>query len=260
MDSNIIIKTAEQINNIRESGKYLTELLHILYKACKPGVSHLDLEAIAQSYMDKHNLKGAFKGYQGFPANLCTSVNECVVHGIPDETVLKEWDLLKVDCGVIYKEAISDAAFSIVIGWDETNPEAAALIRATKWALDGGLKEVAAWKTTAWYSKVCYEHLEARGFSVIKTLTGHGVGTYVHEQPYIYNYPHPDTHKTIWKSGMVVALEPITAVTSTEYVPSKINDRNLDTKNKDLGAQREYTLLITDNGYEILAGIQEIPS
>ena len=135
-------KTPEQISNIREAGKYLNTLLHELYTISKPGVSLLALEDHAQKFMDKNNIKGAFKGYEGFPANLCTSVNSCVVHWIPNNYKLKDWDLLKVDCGIIYKGGISDSAFSIVIGWDDKNPKAAALIDATKWALDQWLQYI----------------------------------------------------------------------------------------------------------------------
>lgn len=252
-------KTIQEINNIRESGKYLTELLHLLYKQCAPWKTHRDLEIFAQVYLDKHNLKGAFKWYQGYPANLCTSVNNCVVHGIPDDTILQEGDLLKVDCGILYQRGISDAAFSIVIGGDQTNPQAAALIQATKGALDEGIKHIAPGLAIAHYSEAASKHMKSKGFSIIKSLTGHGVGTLVHEPPYIYNYPHPSTHKTKRQPNMVVAIEPITAENSTEYKASPINDWNLDTKNDDLGAQWEYTILVTNNGYEVLAGLQEIP-
>lgn len=99
-----LIKTPQQINTIRESGKYLNELLLYIKSQSKAGVSLIELETMAQKWLNQRNLKGAFKGYEGFPANLCLSVNDCVVHGIPDETVLKNGDLLKIDAGVIYEK------------------------------------------------------------------------------------------------------------------------------------------------------------
>ncbi len=256
-----IIKTPEQIRNIRESWKYLTELLQTLYRSCQPGTSLLQLEHIAQQFCEKHKLKGAFKWYHGYPNILCTSVDDCVVHGIPTDKILQQGELLKVDCGLVYNGAISDSAFSIVIGGDHTNTKAAWLVEATKASLDGGLARIAPHKTIYDYSCYIYDYMNQNGYSVIMPLTGHGVGTMVHEAPYIYNYPHPDTKKTRWKPGMVVALEPITAITSTEYKesPDPSNDWDLYTKNNDLGAQREYMILITENGYEVLSWLTEIP-
>lgn len=253
------IKSQEQIGKIRESGKYLTELLYKLYDMSKPGVSLLELEIYADDYMNKNRLRGAFKGYHGFPTNLCTSVNECVVHGIPDDYKLKPWDLLKIDCWVNYQGGISDSAFSIIAGWDVTNPQWAKLIQATKGALEEGMKYLKPGKQIVEYSQTVFDHMINAGFSIIEPLTGHGVGTLVHEPPYIYNWPHPDTKKHRWQPGMVVALEPITAEVSNTYIEDKINHWNLYTNQRDLGAQWEYTAAITDNGYEILSGIQELP-
>lgn len=134
--SRIRIKSSHTIKLLRESGKYLTELLSMLYQKAQPGVALLELEQYAVSYLAQHKLKGAFKGYHGFPTNLCTSVNDCVVHGIPDEYILQKGDLLKIDCGVIYQKAISDSAFSKVIGGEEYNTQAAQLLYTTKDALD----------------------------------------------------------------------------------------------------------------------------
>lgn len=254
----ILIKTPEQIKNIRESGKYLTELLHQLYARSKPGVSLIELEQYAQSFMDKNKVVWAFKWYQWFPANLCTSIDSCVVHGIPDKYELKPWDLLKVDCGIIYNKWISDSAFSIVIGWDDTNPQAAALVKATKWALDNWLQYIKPGKKIFDFSNSITEYMTMNDFSVIMPLTGHGVGTTLHEAPYIFNYGHPDTKKTQRKPWMIVALEPITSIKSSAYVEDKKNWRNLYTSKWDLWAQREYMILITSNGYEILSGITEL--
>lgn len=254
----IIKKSKSQIDMIRTSGQYLTELQHLIYGQCEIGKTLRELEQIAIDYIAKHKLVNAFHNYGWFPWHICTSLNDCVVHGVPDRTILRPGDLLKVDIGINYRGAISDAAFSIVIWWGDKNPEGQTLIEGTKWALDAGLEFVRSGTLLAAYSTAVADHLHDRNLSVIKNLTGHGVGIKVHEDPHIYNYPHPSMYKTKFQTGMVVALEPITAQTSTSYIEDKTNGRNLYTKNGDLWAQREYTVAVTDNGPEILAGIEKL--
>lgn len=253
-----LIKTPQQIANIRESGKYLNELLLKLKNEVQAGMSLLDLELFAEQFISKNNLKGAFKWYQWFPANLCLSVNDCVVHWIPDNYILKNWDLLKIDSGVIYNKWISDSAISIVVGGDFTNPLGAELVDTTKLALDLWLKELWPNKSIYNYAKTIFNTMEKNNFKIIKTLTWHGVGNKVHERPYIYNHPHPETKHTILYPGMVVALEPITAIKSTDVILKWNNDRNLYCNKWDLWAQWEYMVLITENWYEILSGITKI--
>lgn len=250
----IIIKTPQQIENIRKSWKYLTELLYLIKDNCKAGVSLIDLENIAQDFMDKNNLKWAFKWYNWFPANLCLSVNDCAVHWIPDDYILKNWDLLKVDCGIIYNKWISDSAFAIVIGGEMANPLAHELNLTTKKALDLALEKVWPWKHIYDFSKEVYNIIRNDWFNVIKSLTGHGVGVKVHEKPNIYNRPHPDTKNIKFEPWMVVCFEPITALESEEIV-LKDNERNLYCKKWDLGSHWEYMVLITEDWYEILSGI-----
>lgn len=252
-----LIKTPEQIRNITDSCAYLTEMLHMLREKTKAGMTLLEVEEISQQRLDKRELKWAFKGYEGFPANLCLSVNDCVVHGIPDETVLKNGDLLKIDAGIIYKKGVSDSAISFIIGDDSLNPLGAELIKVTKEALDLGVETIEVGKSAFFYWKAVYNHVRNNGFEVIKTLSGHGVGNDVHEMPHIHNYPTAQLKKIERKTWMVIALEPITAVESDDVVYRDINDRNLYCRRGDLGAQWEYTVLITDNGPKILAGVLE---
>lgn len=250
-----LIKTPEQIRNITDSCAYLTEMLQMLREKTKAGMTLLEVEALSQTWLDKRNLKGAFKGYEGFPANLCLSVNDCVVHGIPDETLLKNGDLLKIDAGIIYKNGVSDSAISFII-WDESlNPLWAELIKVTKESLDLGVATIEVWGFAYNYWKAVYNHVKNNGFEIIKTLTGHGVGNEVHEMPHIHNYPTVQLKKIERKPWMVIALEPITAVASDDVVYRDTNDWNLYCRKGDLGAQREYTVLITENGPKILAGV-----
>lgn len=253
----VIIKTPQQIAHIREAGKYLTELLELIRTHTRPWVMGIELEQRAQVFIDQHGLQGAFKGYNQFPANLCLSINDCLVHGIPDDTMLQEGDLVKVDAGIIYQQGIADAAISIIVGWPRTNPQADALVQATKWALDSGLTHVQPGISLYAFGNHVFTHLHKKWFQVIKHLTGHGVGTAVHEAPHIYNWPHPPTRQQYFQQDMVVALEPITSIKSHDFVEDPENGRNLYTEKGDLGAQREYTVHITDNGPEILAGVTE---
>jgi len=252
-----LIKTPQQIENIRKSGKYLNELLRKLKNACKAGVALIELEFIAEDYMKKNNVKWAFKRYQWFPANLCLSVNDCLVHGIPDDTVLKNWDLLKIDCGVNFQWGITDSAISIVIGGEYANQLGQSLIKTTKAALDLAIQELQPDAPLIHYGHTVSNRIHKDGFAIIEQLTGHGVGNKLHEDPHVYNYAHPSMKKIILKPWMVLAIEPITAINSTQFIAKKWNDWNLYCKGWDLGCQWEYTILITNSGYEILSGITD---
>jgi methionyl aminopeptidase len=250
-------KTPQEIASLTQAGAYLTELLLLIRDAARPGVRCLDLEILAQSFIDKNNVRWAFKWFQGFPANLCLSVNACLVHWIPDATVLTTWDLLKIDAWIIYQWMIADAAISVVVGGRQTNPQADRLIVATKDSLDSALPYVLpGWSLYA-FGEMVSTVIHNNWFQVIKNLTWHGVGHNVHEWPHIYNRPNPSTRKQTFMLDMVVALEPITAVTSSVYVEDETNWWNLYTQHWDLGAQREYTVHISDNWPRILAGVTE---
>ena len=256
-DRKVIIKSPQQISAIRESGKYLTELLYKLYDQVQAWVVLMDLEKYAQTYLDERKLKWAFKWYEGYPANLCLSVNDCVVHGIPNNYVLKVGDLLKIDSGVLYKGGISDAAISVVVGGEFANPEAFELMTTTKAALDAGIQQIKPNNRLFDYSSAVFQKIRQGGFSVLENLTGHGVGQLVHEAPHIYNYPHPHMKKQSFLQHMVIALEPIIALNSTTSVEKPGNHRNLYTKHGDIGAQWEYTVVVTEKGNEILAWVTE---
>ncbi len=257
MQNEIEIKNDKQIANIRTSGKHLTALLRLLHGKAKAGISLIELEFVAEHYIKEHKLKGSFKGYEWFPANLCLSVNDCVVHGIPDDYVLKNGDVLKIDCGITYNGGITDSAITIVIWWEAANPLWYALTKATKQSLDEWIKNIGPGKAIFEYSHRVYNTITNAWFSVLWQLTWHGVGNKVHEKPHIYNVPNPEMKKVIMQPGMVLAFEPITAVTSTDFHYKWRNDRNLYCKDGDIWAQWEYTILITDKGYEILSWITE---
>lgn len=184
-------------------------------------------------------------------------MNDCVVHGIPDDYILKNGDFLKIDLGVTHKGFMTDAAVTVIVGGEFNNQEGAGLLEATKEGLDECLRYIGPGRAVYDRSYAIAHYITQKGYNIIKPLTGHGTGKYVHEGPTIYNYPNPEAKKTILEKNLIIAVEPITAITSTDYTEKpQINNRNLYTAHGDIGCQWEYTLLITDNGYEILAGIQ----
>jgi methionyl aminopeptidase len=253
----IIIKTQEQIIHIREAWRLLTEMLILLRDMVKPWVVLLDLEKAAAVFLKNNHVKWTFIGHHGYKHNLCLSINDCVVHGIPDKYILKEGDLLKIDAWVTYKWMIADSAISIIVWGDKKNPTAKKLIDATKGALDNWLQFIGPGRAIYDFWYAVEQYVKSHWCSVIKNLTGHGVWTALWEPPYIHNRGHPDGRDIILKPWMVIALEPITAMGSTSYIEKpKINDRNLYTAQWDLGAQWEYTILITEDWYEILAWVQ----
>lgn len=194
------LKSPEQIANIREAGKYLDEILELMRQQAKPGVSLIEMEQLTAQYIAQHaNVRGAFKNYNGYPANLCLSVNDCIVHGIPDKTVLKPGDLLKIDCGIANKGLIADAAVSVVVGGASENSVAASLIQVTKTALDTGLEHIKPHKALFEFSSYVGDYVHQHGFCIVKNLTGHGVGLGVHEAPTVYNYAHHETKQVYFQ-------------------------------------------------------------
>ncbi len=256
MGKKLILKSYNQISKLRESGKHLTTLLNMVREKTAPWVSLIELEEIAENYMKKYNLKWAFKGYMWFPANLCLSVNDCLVHWIPDDYVLKQGDLLKVDCWVNYDGLITDSAFSVEV-WVDGNSVWNQLINSTKKALDNSLELVHPDNYIYDYSLNIYKSMINDGFSVIKNLTWHWVWLSVHEQPHIYNVPHPEAKKTRFQQNMVLALEPITALESDNVKTKPWNNWNLYTELWDIGAQREYTVVVNEKWVEILSGLTD---
>ncbi len=253
----IIYKTDSQIKKIRESWKYLNELLLLIFKNAKEWIKLIELEKLAEKYIENKWVKWAFKWYMDFPANLCLSVNDCVVHWIPNEYKLKYWDLLKIDSWINLNWWISDSAVAKIIWWKKANPLWYKLLKSTKDALDKWIQQILPNKEIYYFSKTVYEHIIMNDFFVIKDLTWHWVWVNVHEWPYIFNYPHPYTKKIKFKKNMIIALEPITSINSeTVYIDEK-NWRNMYTKHWDLWAQREYMLLITENWIEQLSWIKE---
>jgi len=253
----IIYKDKDFIDKIKVSWKYLTELLYLIYKKTQVWVSWIELEDIAKEYISKYNLKWAFKWYMNYPTNICFSVNECVVHGVPSNYIIKEWDVVKIDIWINYKQAISDAAFSKVIWWRKYNEIWYQLVKSTKQALDDGIWTLKIWENFYNLWKTIFNTMRKKWFSIIKNLTWHGVWVKVHEMPYIYNYPNKELKKIILKNWMVFAIEPITAEKSSNFIEKSPQNWELLCEKQDIWAQWEYTIAVSDNKIEVVAWIQE---
>lgn len=203
----IYYKTAEEVELLRESNLLVSKTLAEVGRHVRPGVSTAELDRIAETFIRDHNAVPGFKGYQGFPATLCTSVNSQVVHGIPSEkVVLKEGDVVSVDCGVIKNGYYGDTAFSFVAG--ETDAEVEKLLRVTRECLLKGIENAVEGKRIGDISYAVQQHAEQNGYSVVRELVGHGLGKNMHEEPEVPNYGRRGTGPKL-KKGMVICIEPM---------------------------------------------------
>ncbi len=251
MFSDIPIKTAEEIELMRQGGRILADALNMLSEKVKPGMTTLDLDLLAEDFIRSHNgAEPGFKGYRGFPGTLCTSVNEEVVHGIPrKDVVLMEGDVVGLDCGVLFGGFYTDACVSVLIG--QADPELNHFVKTTKKALQNALKQVREGAKVGDLSAVIQKTLEDQSYSPVIECTGHGVGKNLHEPPEILNAGHRGEGATL-KAGMTLAIEPISAMGSGEVDTAK-DGWTVITADGSLSAHFEHTILVTQSGFEILA-------
>lgn len=247
----IYIKTEEEIEAMRYAGHVLTETLDKLVGAAKAGVSTKDLDFVAEDFIRGHSgCTPGFKGYHGFPGSLCASINNEVVHGIPSShRILREGDIIGLDCGVMYKGLHTDACRTVIIG--KVSHEVRQFVKVTKEALQKAVKQVRPGGHIGDISAVIQEVLERFGFSPVVECTGHGVGRNLHEEPEILNAGIKGTGP-LMKAGMVLAIEPISAMGRGKIKSSK-DGWTLLTADGSLSAHFEYTVLVTETGFEILA-------
>lgn len=248
-----LIKTPEEIEKIRTSGKILGFVLKKLSAAASPGVSLLDLDKLAYDLIIKKGAVPAFLGYKPdgardkFPYSLCTSVNETIVHGRPSSYKLKSGDLLKLDLGVSWRGGITDSAISLPIG--KVSKETLRFLKITKKSLAEAIKAVKPGHTVGDIG-FAVTRVAARGnIKIIEGLTGHGVGNKLHEDPIIFNYGKPGAGVRL-KEGMVIAIEPMTSPTTAKFI--QMRDDSFITSDKSISAHFEHTVLVTAYGAKIL--------
>lgn len=252
----MIVKTEEERRDIIESGRRLATILEHLEKMVVPGVSTQELEDTAMRMIHEGGDEAPFKGYspegarRPFPAALCVSVNEEVVHGIPNEDprILKEGDIVSLDFGVKHNGLITDSAVTVPVG--KVSKEAQALINATEFALEEGIKAAVVGNRMGDISSAIGAAFKGTGFSIVKVLGGHAVGRKVHEEPYISNFGHPGTGPEI-VPGMVLALEPIANAGKGAIIlaPDGFTYR---AKDGSLSSHSEHTILIEESGTTVV--------
>lgn len=245
------LKSDNDLELLRVSGKILARVISQLKKYIKSGISTKDLDRLAEDLINKEGGLPAFKGYKGFPASICASINEEVVHGIPDGRVLKEGDIISLDLGVNYQGYFSDAAFTLGIG--KIDAKKKKLIDVTKSALSEGIKQAKINNRVSDISHAVQDYVEKNGFSVVRQFVGHGIGTNLHEDPEIPNFGRQHQGEII-KKGMVFAIEPMVNMGTWEC---KILDNGWTAVTLDglPSAHFEHTVAITVNGPEILTSI-----
>jgi methionyl aminopeptidase len=244
----IIIKTEEEIAAMRQAGRIVAMILKKMVAQIRPGMETKELDIIAEKELKKYGAKSSFKGYRGFPANLCVSVNEEIVHGIPGKRVLREGDIVSLDFGAIYDGFQGDAAVTVGVG--RISSKAAALIETTKGTLKSGISAARAGARLGDISHAIQSHAESRGYSVVREYTGHGIGRDMHEEPLIPNFGLPDSGPVL-KKGMTLALEPMVNLGGWR---TRVGDDQWTvlTADSSLSAHFEHTIAITDGEPEVL--------
>ena len=247
----IIIKTKEEIKIMAEGGKILAKIMKELAKMIKPGIITQELDRAAEALVFKYGVKPSFKGYEGFPASLCVSINEEIVHGLPSKRKLKEGDIASLDLGVIHKGFHSDMALTLPVG--KIDSETARLIRITKKSLKIGIKKVRPGNTIGDIGNTIQRYVESQGFNVVHDLCGHGIGRNLHEDPQILNYGRRKTGPKI-KEGMVLCLEPMVAVGESQIKKTE-NDYTFKTIDDSLSCHFEHEIVVTEDGCKVLTEI-----
>ena len=244
----IIIKSEKEIDLMRIAGKIVAETLLLVEEKVKPGITTAELDRIAEEFITKHGAKPSFKGLYGFPASLCISVNEHVVHGIPGGYVLKDGDIISVDCGACINGFHGDAARTFAVG--NVSNEAKNLIRVTKQSFFKGIEYAKVGNRLTDISHEIQNYVEASGFSVVRDFVGHGIGRVVHEDPDVPNFGKAGRGPKL-VAGMTLAIEPMVNV-GTYKVKTLKDDWTVVTSDGSLSAHYENTVVILPDGPEIL--------
>lgn len=247
----IRIYQENEIKILAEGGKILAKIIKQLKKEVKAGVKTKHLNKVAKDLVFSYSAKPSFEGFQGFPAVLCTSINEEVVHAVPSDRKLEKGDILSLDLGIKFKKYHTDMAVTIPVG--KINKQEKKLIKVTREALKIGIKQAKAGNHLGDIGYLIQEYVEKNGFNVVRELVGHGVGKKVHEEPRIPNYGNPGEGPEL-KTGMVLAIEPM--VTIGDWHLEKTKDGfGYKTIDNSLSAHFEHTIVITPKGPEILTKI-----
>ena len=247
----IILKSRSEIEKMAVACRIVAEVLEVLVRAVRPGLTTLELDALAEQSIRTRGGVPAFKGYRGFPNTLCVSLNEQVVHGIPSKRRLRAGDIVGLDLGAKWEGYYGDAAVTIPVG--QIPSEAQSLLETAREALYMGIKEVSPGKHLSDISHAIQCYAETRGYSVVRAFVGHGIGTALHEEPQVPNFGPPDRGPRL-KPGMVLAIEPMVNIGDADV--EILNDGwTVVTADGQLSAHFEHTVAITDEGSQILTAL-----
>lgn len=245
------LKSPREIQIMREAGRIVARVHAALREAIRPGISTWDLDQLAVETMAKYNASSCFLGYRGFPANICASVNEELVHGIPSkERLLNDGDIISIDIGVRYRGFIGDSAWTYAVG--EISPAAQELMRVTEQSLYDGIAQAQVGNRVVDISRAVQCCVEASHMYVVREYTGHGVGRQMHEAPQVLNYVSEDPDgQMVLRPGIVIAIEPMVQLGT--WQTRTLKDKwTVISKDHSLTAHFEHTVAITNNGPEIL--------
>ncbi len=245
----MVIKTAEEIELLRESAIIVSKTLAEVAKYIKPGVKTITLDEIAETFIRSQGAVPGFKGYRGYPATLCVSVNEEVVHGIPGDRVLKNGDIVSIDCGCLKHGYYGDSAYTFAVG--EVHPDVLNLLKRTKESLFRALDVAVAGLWTEDIGSVVQEHVESFGYSVVRELVGHGIGKQLHEKPDIPNYGRRGTGKKLME-GLTICIEPMINMGTKHIVQAK-DGWTIRTKDRMPSAHYELTVAVKRGKADVLS-------
>lgn len=256
----IFLKTEDEIELMRKANQLVGSTLAELGKHIRPGVTTLQLDKIAEEFILDHGAIPTFKNFpnpygEPFPASICTSVNDVVVHGVPiDEVVLKDGDIISIDCGTLLDGFNGDSAYTFCVG--EVSPEVKQLLKTTKESLYIGIEQAVAGKHIGDIGAAVQQHCEAQGYGIVRELTGHGIGREMHEPPQIPNYGRRG-NGVMLKAGMCIAIEPMVTLGDRQIwmLPDKWS---IVTRDRKPAAHFEHTIAIRRGKAEILSTFEEI--
>jgi methionyl aminopeptidase len=247
----IILKSDDEIAIMREAGRIVANTLQVLVDELRPGLVVKELDRIVRREFARHDVIPTFLGYghPAYPATVCVSVNEEIVHGIPGKRMLKEGDIVSLDLGCTYKGFVADSAVTVIVGAPK-DTVAEKLVNVTREALEAGISQAKAGNRMGAISHAIQTHIESHGFGVVREYVGHGVGRDMHEEPQVPNFG-PADRGPVLKKGMVLALEPM--VTVGDWRTRQLDDHwTVVTADGSLAAHFEHTIAITENGAKVL--------
>ena len=248
------IKTDEEVELLRESSLLVGKTLAAVADRIKPGVTTLELDAVAEEFIRDHGAEPGFKGYGGFPNSLCTSVNEAVVHGIPNDKPLVDGDIVSVDCGVLKNEFYGDSAYTFAVG--EIAPEIQQLLEVTKECLQKAIEQAVVGKRIGDIGFACQQHAEQSGYGVVRELVGHGLGRSLHEAPEVPNYGKRGNGPRLM-DGMVLAIEPMINLGRKEVFHEE-DGWTIVTADRKVSAHFEHDIVVRKDRADVLSSFDEI--